>query len=135
MLLSQAMHQVDLGSHPPFATSGSTLDLLNDIFGRTIQISGLYHFAAALRMNQNLDAWVFGTCFLNLLHVKAHMRGAIPFPENNSGALDLLFSIFRRHRIFGIPDSHLIFANPIFKTSIATKVLIREEQHTFPLLK
>src|SRR5579859_5649508 len=48
MLFGEAMHQIDLGGHPPLSASGSALDLLNDILGRAIEVGSFYNFTATL---------------------------------------------------------------------------------------
>src|SRR4051812_1337154 len=77
MLFSQTMHQVDFGGNGPLAPSRRFLDLLDDIFGRAIVVSGGDDFTTAFGMNQDVDAAIFSTGFFYLLNIKAHMRGTI----------------------------------------------------------
>ena len=83
-------------------------------------------------MDQYLNAWILGARLLDLLHVKAHVRGTVALPKNNPGTLDLFVGAIRGHRVFGIPHKHLRFGNAVFQRGIAPQVLIREEEDALP---
>src|SRR5689334_9444376 len=86
-------------------------------------------------MDDDANTWIIRARLLNLLHAKAHMRGAIAFPKNNLSALNFLFAILRSQRILRIPDRHLLLGNAIFKRGVASEMLIRKEEHTFASAK
>src|SRR5579885_3917472 len=113
MLLGQALDQVDLRANGPLAASGGLLNLLNDVFGRAVEIGGGHDLLATLGMNQDLDAGIFRAGLLDLLEIEAHMRRAVALPENDLRPLDLLVGAIGGHWIFGIPDKHLMRGNPI----------------------
>ena len=83
MFFGQAMHQVYFGSDRPLTPGRGFLNLLNNILGRAVEISGFYDLAAALGMDQYFDAGIFRAGFGDLLHIEAHMGGAVTFPQND----------------------------------------------------
>src|SRR5215469_6783429 len=87
MFLRQAMHEVNLGSYSPLAARRGAFDLLDNVLGRAVEVSRFDYLTAALWMYKHLDAWILGARFGNLLHIEAHVRRAVAFPEDNAGTL------------------------------------------------
>src|SRR5207248_7976515 len=111
MCSCQAMHKVDLRSNSPLASCWSLLNLLDDVLGRTVEIGSFDYLATTFRVHQYFYTWILDSRFVDLLHIEAHMRGTVTFPEDNAGALDFLVSVIRSHGIFRIPDYHLLLWN------------------------
>src|SRR6266566_1923316 len=93
MCFCQAMHKVYLRSDRPLASGWSLLNLLDDVLGRTVEIGCFDYLTTTFRVNQYFYTWILGSRFVDLLHIEAHMRGAVPFPEDNAGTFDFLVSI------------------------------------------
>src|SRR6266516_1683137 len=127
MLFCQAMYEVDLGTYGPLASRWGLLDLLDNVFGRAVEIGCFDDLAAALWMHQYFYTRVLGSRFGDLLNVEAHVRRAVTFPEDNARALDLLVGIICSHRVFGIPYSHLFLRYAVLERGVTPQVFVGEE--------
>src|SRR5258708_32239914 len=123
------MYEVNFGSYGHRVSRGGRLDLLYDVLGRAVEIGSLDHFAATFRMYQYFYAWILGSRFGDLLYVETHMRSAVTFPEDNAGTLDLLVGIIRGHRVFRVPDYHLLLRYAELERGVTAQVLVGEEEY------
>src|SRR6266566_7900000 len=133
MFFCKAMHKVDLGTYSPLSPRRGAFDLLDDVFGRAVEVGGFYDFAAAFWVYHYFDAWIFGTRLGDLLHAEAHVRCAVAFPEYNAGTLYLLIGVIRGHGIFGIPYKHLCFWYAVLEGGIAAQVFVGEEEYALAM--
>src|SRR5690349_7588851 len=90
MLLLEAAHQVDLRADRPLRLGRSGLDLLDYVFGRSVQICSPHHVEGALRVHDDGNAGVLGPCLFYLFDGESAGYGTVALPEDDFGALKRL---------------------------------------------
>ncbi len=80
MLSFQTIDQVQFGTDRPLSSSRRLLDGLNDLAGRTRNVSDIVDFAWALRMHQDLDPR-YALAELSYVSSREHLvHATVPLP-------------------------------------------------------
>src|SRR5213592_4387434 len=114
-----------LGANGPLRAGGGGFNLFDDVGGAAGHVGFLNDFPFALGVDDYLHVRVFGADLIDVLGTEKGVDGAVAFPEDKGGVLDLLFGVAAQ--IFlGVPGDHFVQGITHGVGGVSAKVLVGE---------